>query len=111
MIGVCGRLAAAADHRGGLEAVHVRHVDVEQDHRELALEQEPQRLPSRMRRDHVLAEAFEDGLVDQEFLGQVVHDQDVDFLVVGHAGATVSSGSIGAGTRVAMIGGPGRLLC
>ena len=48
-----------------------------------------ERLPSRARRDHVLSQAFEDGLVDQEFFGQVVHHQDVDLLVIGHAVATV----------------------
>ena len=43
-------LLAAADDLGGLVAVHAGHVDVEQDHRELALEQVAQRLLARARR-------------------------------------------------------------
>ena len=47
MIGVCADLLAAADQRRRLESVDPRHVDVEQDDRELALEHLPQRLLAR----------------------------------------------------------------
>ena len=39
------RLAAAPDHGGRLQPVHVRHVHVEQDDREFLVQQVPQRLP------------------------------------------------------------------
>ena len=44
-------LVARADDLGGLVAVHPRHVDVEQDDRELALQQVPKRLLTRTRHD------------------------------------------------------------
>ena len=54
-------LVAAADDLGGLVAVHAGHVDVEQDDRELALEQVPQRLLAGPR-EHDVAEILEDAL-------------------------------------------------
>ena len=39
---------------------------------------------------------LEDGLEDQQLLRQVVHDQDVDLLVIGHAVDVFTSASSGA---------------
>ena len=80
--GRLGRLPAAADHRGGLQAVHLRHLHVEQDDREFLVQQVPQRLPPRSGLDQILAQAREDHLADEELLVQVVHHKDIDLLVV-----------------------------
>src|SRR3546814_17101577 len=47
------RLLAVADDLGGFVAVHSRHVDVEQDDREFALQEMAKRLLARGRRDDV----------------------------------------------------------
>ena len=100
------RLPAAADHRGRLEAVHVRHVDVEQDHGEFLLQQVAQRLPTGTRRDEVLAQALEDRLVDQELLGQVVDHQDVDLLVISHWSSVIGHwSSVGRFSRTSRLAG------
>jgi hypothetical protein len=57
-------LAARADELGGLEAVHARHVHVEQDHRALVVEQPAQRLLARGSGDDVLLQLLEDGAED-----------------------------------------------
>ena len=67
-------LLAAADDLGGLVAVHAGHVDVEQDHRELALEEMPQRLVAR-RGDLDLGEVLEHGADGEEIVVVVVDDQ------------------------------------
>ena len=83
MIGdVLGALALA-DERGGLEAVHAGHVDVEQDDGELVVEQCAQRLAAGVGADDVLAQLLEDRFERQQLLGLVVDEQDVD-LCVGH---------------------------
>ena len=45
-------------------------------------QQLPQRLRAGAGRDEVLAQVLQDRLVDQQLLRQVVHDQDVDLVVV-----------------------------
>ncbi len=80
------RLAAAPDHGGRLQPVHVRHVDVEENDREFRVEQVPQRLSPRPGLHQVLAQSLQDRVVDQELFLQVVHHQDVDLLVVHHLG-------------------------
>ena len=78
------------DHGGGLEAVHVRHVDVEQDGGELALHQPRERLPARARLDEVEPEVAEDRVVAEQARRLVVDQQDVDPVVAArgrrHAG-------------------------
>ena len=53
-----------ADEQRGLEAVHDRHVDVEQDDRELHLQDVAQRLLPGPRADDVLVQLVEDGAKD-----------------------------------------------
>ena len=69
---------ALADHRGGLEAVHLRHVDVEQDHRDVVVEEKAQRLPTGIDGDDILSELGQHGLDRHPLRGRVVDDQDVD---------------------------------
>ena len=65
-----------ADQLGGLEAVHPRHPDVEEDDREVVGEDGTERLPSRLRPHQVLAEGGENRLERGELGGVVVDEQD-----------------------------------
>ena len=67
-------LLAAADDPGGLVAVHARHVDVEQDDRELALEQMAQRLLAGGG-DLDLGEVLEHGADGEQIVLVVVDDE------------------------------------
>jgi hypothetical protein len=67
-------LVAAADDLRSLVAVHPRHVDVEQDDRELAFQQVPERLLAGSRGYH-LAKILEDAL-HREQIALVVVDQE-----------------------------------
>ncbi len=71
------RALAAADERRRLEAVEARHVHVEQDDGEVALQDFLQRVLARARRDHVLLQILEDGLQHEPLVRAVVDDQDV----------------------------------
>ena len=75
--GYVRRPAPFADQGRGLEAVHPRHVDVEQDDREVALEHLLQRLLARCGGEQILAEVLEDRPVDQQLVGPIVDDQDI----------------------------------
>ena len=68
---VCSR---AADDLGGLVAVHPGHVDVEQDDRELALQQVAQRLLARSGDDD-LGDVLEHGRMREQVALVVVDDQ------------------------------------
>jgi hypothetical protein len=76
------RSLVLADQLGGLEAVDVGHVDVEQDRRELGLEDLLQRLRARAGADQVVAEVLENGLEDEELLRQVVDDENAGALAI-----------------------------
>jgi hypothetical protein len=69
-------LPAPADQRRSLEPVHPRHVDVEQDERELPLEHLAQRFVAGRRRMQVLAQLLEHRAVDEQLVRPVVDDQD-----------------------------------
>ena len=85
MIGTCWLLLPLADEARGLEAVHAGHVDVEQDDRELAVQDVPQRLaPGVGADDRRVRQVLEHRLERQELLGAVVDDQDAG-LGVGHS--------------------------
>ena len=73
------RFLVLPDELRRLQAVDVGHVDVEQDHRELAVQHLAQRLGARAHHDEVLPELLENAAEDQQLLGQVVDDQDVGF--------------------------------
>ena len=66
----------ALDVRRGLEAVHARHLHVEQDHRVVVGEQRLQRLLAGGRADQGLAEGDEDRLEREQVLRPVVDEQD-----------------------------------
>ncbi len=72
---------AFADQRRGLEPVQLRHLDVEQDEREIVREQLPQRFLARPRGDQLLPERLEYRLEGQQPPGLVVYKEDVDRLM------------------------------
>ncbi|SRR5260221_10729959 len=67
-------LVARADHPGGFVAVHARHVDIEQDDRELALQQVAQRLLARAG-ENDLAEILEYGCDGQQVALVIVDEE------------------------------------
>jgi len=69
-----GLFAAANDARG-LVAVHARHIDVQKDDRELALEQVPQRLLAGFGQHHV-GNVLEHRLDREQVALVVIHDED-----------------------------------
>jgi hypothetical protein len=74
-----GRVLGArppADQRRGLEAVHVRHADVEEDHGEVALEQRAQRVAPRADRDDAGRHVGQDRRDGGQLVRRVVHHQD-----------------------------------
>jgi hypothetical protein len=69
------RALALLDVLGGLEAVEVGHLDVEQDHREVAVEQVAQRLGTRGGADERAVQGGERRLERDEVLRAVVDEQ------------------------------------
>jgi hypothetical protein len=74
------------DQCGGLETVHARHVDVEQDRGEIGFHEPSERLRPGTRMDEVLPEDAQDRVVAHEPGGLVVDEQDVDFVLTAHVG-------------------------
>ena len=66
------------DQRRRLEPVHSGHVHVEQDHRELFLQEKAQGFPPRGRRQDVLVQVGQDGRERHQFAGVVVDRENVD---------------------------------
>ena len=79
------RARAALDQLGRLEAVHVRHLDVEQDAREVAVEQLAQRGLSGLHGDELLVERLERRLERQQVLGAIVDEEDAGVIHDTHA--------------------------
>ena len=77
MIGVARLLVARAHELRGLEPVHAGHRDVEDDQREVLLEQAAERLDSGVREHELAAERRERGLDRDEVGLVVVDDEDV----------------------------------
>ena len=96
------RSRALADQRRGLEPVHDRHPNVEQDHSEVPGEQVPEGLPARRRLHDVLSEFVEDRLQGDDLLGTVVHDENAGPLRrVRHASAPTARAKPGAARAAA----------
>jgi len=68
------------DQARRVEAVHARHLDVEQDDRELTRQQVLERLFARIGADQRLRERLEDRFERQQVLRAIVDEQDVDFV-------------------------------
>src|SRR6185437_10057845 len=68
---------ALLDQLGGLEAVELRHLHVEEDHRHVrAGQQDPQRVLARRGREQLMPERLQDRLERDEVLAPVVDEQD-----------------------------------
>ena len=78
------RLPPLPNQLRGFESVEIGHIDIEQDHRKILDEQMPQCFPAGVGGDNLLRQALQNGLHRQEFLGDVVHHQDFDFLLGQH---------------------------
>jgi hypothetical protein len=76
------RSLVTPDESGRLQPVDVGHVDVQQDHRELARQYLAQGLGARAHADDVLLQVLQHRLEDHQLLGQVVDDQDVHLVAV-----------------------------
>jgi hypothetical protein len=96
-------LLSRLDHLGRLEAVQARHLHVEQDHRELTLEQAAQRVFARLGAHESLPERLEDRLEREQILGPIVDQQDVDLLGVGHRLSECRTLATGSEASVAAI--------
>ena len=80
-----GGLLALLDHLGQFEAAHAGHVDIEHEQGEFLGDQRKQRLVGGFGADQAVAGIVQDGFEDGQVLRLVVHEQDVDGLVVrGH---------------------------
>ena len=78
------RPLALLDQLCRVEPVETRHLDVEQDAREVVVEQRPERLLAGLRADEVLAERLEDRAQGDEVLLAVVDEQQVDDRLCAH---------------------------
>jgi hypothetical protein len=70
-------LFSALDLGGDLEAVHDRHLHVEEDHRELGGEERPEHLLAGRRRDDVVAQRLQHLLDGEHVRRAVVGHQNV----------------------------------
>jgi hypothetical protein len=77
------RALVLADQRRRLEAIDVGHVDVEQDRRELGLQDVPESLRAGASTDEVVRRMLEHRLEDQQLLVEVVDDEDARAAFVG----------------------------
>ena len=68
-----------ADHGRELEAVEFRHADIDQNDRDVVLEQELQGLARRRGLDQVLVRVVQNHLVGEQLVGLIVDQQNVDF--------------------------------
>ena len=84
------RPLALLDQLCRVEPVETRHLDVEQDAREVVVEQRPERLLAGLRADEVLAERLEDRSQGDEVLLAVVDEQQVDDRLRAHVVCTRS---------------------
>ena len=78
MIGVVSE-RGLADQRRRLKPVHPRHIHVEQDHREILLQQTARRLLAGGHFDDLLVQLFEQNFARQELIGTVVDDEMFTF--------------------------------
>ncbi len=73
-----------ADHGGEFEPVQFRHADVDQDDRDVVLEQELQRFAPGRSLDQVLAEFLQDDFIGEQLRGLIVNQKNVYLVLVHH---------------------------
>src|ERR1051325_10633790 len=77
---VTGTLAGTNQLRG-LEAIHLRHFDVEQNCGEIVFQEIAECFGTGVREDQILPERFERGLERDQIFRGVVHHQDLDAIL------------------------------
>jgi hypothetical protein len=77
-----GGLLPLLDHLGQLEAVHIRHLDVEHQQREFLGDEREQRLVRGAGAHQAVGRVFQHGLERDEIFRLVIDQQDVDPLVL-----------------------------
>ena len=70
-----------ADHRRKLEAVEVRHADVDQNHGDLGSQQMLERLAPGCRLQEIFAETAQNSFVSEKLPGLVVDQENVDLVL------------------------------
>jgi hypothetical protein len=85
-------------HGGELEAVEFRHADVDENDRDVVLEQKLQGLARRRGLDQILVQLVKDNLVGEQLVGLIVDQENVDFFGhdAGLSGAATSAARTGA---------------
>ena len=91
-----------ADHGGQFEAVELGHADVDQNDGDFVLEQKFERLAAGGGDDQIFAELLQDDLIGEQLGRLIVHQKDVDLLVVHHRNAPIS-GAATCGWRAAAV--------
>jgi hypothetical protein len=71
-----------ADHRRKLKSIQFRHADIDEDDRDLVLEQNLQRLAPGGSGNEVLAEILQNHFVGEKLGRLVVHQKYVDLFMV-----------------------------
>ena len=72
---------ARADQLGRLEAVHVRHLHVQQDGREIGVQQMTQRFGAGARQHQLLAQPIQRRLERHQIIRRVIHQQNLDAIL------------------------------
>ena len=81
-----GRVAGAlarADQLGGLKAVHVRHLHVQENGREIVVQQMTQRFHAGSRQHQLLAQTIQRRFQRDQILRRIVHQQDLHSILRG----------------------------
>src|ERR1019366_4755189 len=84
------RLLARLDDLRSIEAAHLRHLNVEQNRREIVLTHALQSFLSRVRGDESLTERLQDRLEREEILRPVINQKQFHARVSGHRGGVLS---------------------
>lgn len=77
------RLIASAHKLRSFEAVHPRHQHVQENHREIVLQDQLERLTAGLSADQVVVRLRQNALERQDILRRVVDEQDVDLVQAG----------------------------
>ena len=79
-----------ADHAGKFETIQLRHANVDQNDRDLVLEQVLERIPAGGGDHEILAELLENDFIGKQLRRLIVDQQDIYLLVLCHLPAPIS---------------------
>ena len=78
IIAVFWNRGCSSDHGRQFKTVELRHAHVDENHRNIRLQQVLQGFPRRARLDQVRFQTAENGLVGEQLCGLIIDQQDVD---------------------------------